>query len=237
MPEQTEKELAPPYVPFSTFQTALNYFKEHGVPGKIDRSSLPTFSGVNQGQLLGAFRFFGMINEDFTPAATLELMVADEGDRKAVLCDLLKEKCPAVFTIGLDKASPSQFDSAMAQFAVTGTTLEKAKSFFLRAAEFAEIPLSAHLTRKRSRKTNGGQSRRTRAPRQPAEQPTSRAMRPNGVIPRYQKTVRLPEVGGDFTISGNFNFWDLSGRERTLVNKIIDELQEFEAETEKAGAK
>ena len=46
------------------------------------------------------------------------------------------------------------------------------------------------------------------------------------------KTVELPDVGGRLTVSGTFNFFDLSGTERELVFGIIDKMKEFEKGSE-----
>lgn len=41
------------------------------------------------------------------------------------------------------------------------------------------------------------------------------------------RTVQLPRAGGSLTLSGDFNPFELSGDERTLVYDIIDKMNEF----------
>ena len=231
----------PPYVPFPTFQSALDYLQENGVPGKVDRSALPTYSGISQGQLLGTFRFLGLIDGEFTPQPldqpTLKLL-ADSGKRKAILAELLKSKYPDVFAIGLESASPSQFNSATSSLKATGTTLEKARTFFLKAAEFAGITISPHLTRRKPRRAKKSVESSRRSPQPdtiPNPQPEESSGGNGGSPHQYEKTVRLPDAKGTVTLSGTFNPFELIGRERDLVNKIVDDLMAFENEMERAG--
>ena len=51
------------------------------------------------------------------------------------------------------------------------------------------------------------------------------------------KVIELPQAGGNLTLSGTFNPFELVGSERDLVYSIIDRMQEFEAATEKATTK
>lgn len=237
MAEESAK-LAAPYVPFSTFQTALNFLKSHGVPTRVDRSALPELSGVAQGQVLGAFQFLGLIDEKGTPKDLASLAV-DDAKVKPVLAEVLKRSYAEVFATGLDNASPSEFHAAMQNYKVTGATLTRAKSFFLKAAQFAEVSLSRHLTRKTRggarRRTNGAtRKRRTSGTKQSASDTTV------GKKPRTpdtaMKEIRLPVVGGTLTLSGTFNAFDLVGEERELIYDIVDKMNAYGNKTKEASA-
>ena len=233
--------LPPPYVPFPTFQSALDYLQENGVPGRVDRSALPTFNGISQGQLLGAFRFLGLINDEFTPQPveqpTLKQLV-DSGKRRDVLAELLKSRYPDVFAVGLETASPSQFTSATSSLKATGATLEKARTFFLKAAEFAEITISPHLTRRKPRRAKKTVESPRRPPRRdssPKPKPVESSHDKGAAALQYEKTIHLPDAKGTVTLSGTFNPFELVGRERDLVNKMVDDLTDFENEVKRAG--
>ncbi len=73
-----------PYVPFKTFLTALDAL-EAGLPNQLDRSVWPSYSGAIQGQLLGAFRFLGLMDEGNCPTPALGELVSKRGARRELL--------------------------------------------------------------------------------------------------------------------------------------------------------
>src|SRR5579872_2041867 len=123
-----------PYVPFKSFLTALDRLGQ-GHPPQIDGSFWHGFSGGLQRQMMAALRFFGLLGENGEVAPELTTL-AKAADRKLLICSMLKACYPAVFEIGLEHATVNQFNDALRQYNVTGTTLEKARSFFLQAARF-----------------------------------------------------------------------------------------------------
>ncbi len=235
MAEESAK-LAAPYVPFSTFQTALNFLRSHGVPTIVDRSALPELSGVAQGQVLRAFQFLSLIDANGKPEDLASLAV-DEDKRKPVLAEVLKRSYAEVFATVLDNASPSEFDAAMQKYKVSGDTLRRAKSFFLKSAHFAELPLSKHLTRK-TRSSTGRRGNSTARGRKVSakkkeigsEKPADQSQQGEAM-----KEISLPVVGGNLTLTGTFNALHLESEERGLIYKIVDLMTAYERKTEKAS--
>lgn len=236
MDDGVKKQLAPPYVPFSTFQTALSYLRTHSVPTKVDKSTFPEMSGTARGQVLGAFEFLGLIDKENNPQPPLHGLAVDESERKKPLAEVLRQAYPTVFAIGLKNASPSQFNEAMSAFSVTGATLTRAKSFFLKAAQFAEIPLSSHLTRKTRARANGTPRKRKQkvVKTTEVEKPPSPPGSPDSGTD--VKQIRLPQVGGQLTLSGTFNAFQLVGEERELIYQIVDLMTAYEEKTKEASA-
>ena len=144
------KQVAPPYTSFQTVKTAVGMFKEHGLPGQIDRSVLGNFSGAVQGQLLPALRFLGLISDDsHVPTAALKRLVDVSGTDgwSSELADILKAAYAPIFTLKLDTASPAQFNDKFKTSypSVEGDTLRKSVTFFLNAVREAGIPVSAYV--------------------------------------------------------------------------------------------
>jgi hypothetical protein len=217
-----------PYLPFKTFLGTLDALDSHGMPNKIDRSVFPSQSGVMQGQIITTLRFFDLIDPHGTPSATLEKLAADKENRKELLKPLINKHYREVINLGLTKASPSQLDEAFDNYGVTGDTKKKAKSFFIKAAQFIGLPLSALLTRK-TRNASGTRRRRT-TPRVQDEEnggggdDNSRQQRtPTGTT----KTIQL-RSGGELTLSLSVNLFDLEGDERNFVFSLIDQIQDYE---------
>ena len=81
---ENSKTFTVAYAPFKTFLSAIEVL-EQGVPDNINRTVWPSYSGVMISQVLGAFRFLGLINQDGTPTENLHVLVSDADNRKATL--------------------------------------------------------------------------------------------------------------------------------------------------------
>lgn len=239
---ESDKDINPAYLPFATFQSALQNLRDHGLPNRIDKSAFGTRSGADQHQIMGAFRFLGLINsndETQEPLQTLHDAQANSQLEKDLLAGLLKVSYAQVFAkVDLKSATPAQLEEAIADFGVKGSTKTRAVRFFIKAAEYCNITLSGRLTHgARSRPQavspttatpNGTVTpkrvRRSRRQAQPnldqqyARLPQEAAM----------KTIKLPMANGTLTLSGSFNPFELVGEERKLVYGIIDSLNEYE---------
>ncbi len=227
--------VAVPYVPFSTFLTALDYLKSHGTPGKIDSSVFPTFSGGMVSHLLITLRFLRVIDHQGTPQAVLTQLIDDKIRREA-LARILPHAYAALFQrVDLAKASPSQLDEALREQNVHGATHRKAKAFLIKSAQYAGLAISKHLT-KRTRSTGPRSNGTSGKARQIPDHKTkflAVAELPSEV--RYSKTVKLPQAGGTLTLSGDFHPLALLGQEREFVYRLVDLIAEFEGKKETAS--
>lgn len=199
-----------PYVPFRTFLTALETL-ERGFPNQLDRSLWPSYSGAIRGQLLGALRFLGLMDEGNCPTAELRELVTKKDGRRALLRRLLEKHYAPLVALDLGRTSPHQLDEAMRQYGLSGATHKKAISFFLQAAQYAGLPLSV-LLRAKTRGSGGGPRRH----REPAAE-----------APAVTKTVRL-KSGGTLTLTALVDFFSLSAGDRQFVFELIDKLQSYE---------
>ncbi|HXN48681.1 MAG TPA: hypothetical protein VN893_18665, partial [Bryobacteraceae bacterium] len=136
-----------PYVPFKTFLTAVDAL-EAGLPNQLDRSVWPSYSGAIQGQLLGAFRFLGLMDEGNCPTPALADLVSKRAARRELMRGLIERHYRPLVALDLTRTSPRQLDDAMRQYGLSGATHKKALSFFLQAAQFAGMPLSVLLKAK-----------------------------------------------------------------------------------------
>jgi len=203
-----------PYVPFKTFLTALDAL-EAGLPNQLDRSVWPSYSGAIQGQLLGAFRFLGLMDEGNCPTPALADLVSKRGTRRELLRGLIERHYRTLVGLDLTRTSPRQLDEAMRQYGLSGATHKKALSFFLQAAQFAGMPLSVLLKAKTRTAAFGHKRAATVAA---AETPGA----------ALSKTVRL-RSGGTLTVAASLDLFSLAGEDRKLVFDLIDRLQEYES--------
>lgn len=195
VPEIVRKYPAP-YVPFSTFETALDKLGAlPTLPPRIDHTVFPSMGGVAKGQVIGAFKFFKLIDNDGIPDPSLKELAKNKEHRKTAIRELLKRHYPNISENDLAGASPGQLDSKLADktYNISGETKQKARSFLIKAAEFAGLPISTLLKAKGPR---GPRPRRARnaAPRQNNNnaQTQNNGQPPADEPPRDPKAIRMP---------------------------------------------
>jgi hypothetical protein len=165
------KRQAPPYIAYQTLKTLVGNMKQHGVPGRIDRSVLGNFSGAVGGQLMTALKFLDLTDKDGHPSPLLARLVEAYGseDWGPKLAEILKRAFAPVFQLNLETATAGQFNERFAQsFEGEGDTLRKAITFFVNAVRDAQIPISVYIlknkkpravpTKKRSPRATGKSS-------------------------------------------------------------------------------
>jgi hypothetical protein len=245
-------ELVAPYLAFTTFQSAIDNLRTHGLPDPIDRTTWDSRSGTDQVQIIGAFKFLGLIAEGDHPTEALRNLTSAAANsliEKQILSELLRTHYGKVFDLDLKVATPGHLEEAIGSYNVSGATRDRAVRFFLKAASHCGTELSSRLTRNlRSRTSTSAPSGNTGEngagtegvpPQTPVRQRKRKRTAATGIAPvtgtneiptgNAMKTVSLPNVQGTLTISGTFNAFGLSGEERKLVYDIIDMMNAFEA--------
>jgi len=152
----------PPYVSFPTLKTLLKSFQEHGPPGRVDRTVLPTFSGSVAGQLIPALRFLGLIDPANHPTDLLRALVSDYGTDAwpSSLKMVLESAYTPLDKLNLQTASPSQFDEAFTKaYPGAENVVRKCKTFYLAAATEAKIPISPFILRNKKPRSTPAKKR------------------------------------------------------------------------------
>jgi hypothetical protein len=226
-----EQGITPPYVSFATFLTATDSLKEL-LSDSLDRTMFPSFSGGAYSQLLVAMRFLRFVNvEDGETLVTADLdrfVHADEGSRKIMLREILSRAYPDIMGCDLTRLSPKQLDDLMGNLGVTGTTKRKAVAFFLAAAQYADVPLSPLLTRKRRAVTTTAAKRNRRSiPRRPTA-PELVGSHPPVSIERNTggdtAVFTLPS-GATISVSVSQSLMSLPKRDRDIVGTLLDKIE------------
>lgn len=147
MTTQDQTSTVPPYVPYRTFQTFLEFLLDEGIPGRIDKTVWgPRFSGSSGTQLMTALKVLTLVDADGHPSHELEDLVHAEGDdRRALLRRILERFYVPVFELDLARASKGQFHEAFRSFGTKEGVLTKCEAFFIRAAQAAGIELSKRI--------------------------------------------------------------------------------------------
>ncbi len=211
------------YVPFTTFLSAVDAL-ERGIHHRIDASVWPTYSKATRSQLLGTFKFLGLVDKAGKPTVSLKALVQNKTNRKAVLRKILETSYSRIVALDLTKTSPKQFDEAMREYGMRGATHKKVISFFLRAANYSELPMSPLLGRKIR---GGGPRKRGRIGNpNPSESPGARLF-PNSEPQRTSKTIAL-RSGGSLTLNIEGSFVEMATGDRKFISDLIDKLQDYE---------
>ena len=110
-----------------------------------------SYSNALRGQIIGALRFFDLIDEKgaYKGDQLEELAVQKSvSSRKTILKPLLRSKYAEVMKLDLKRITPSQLDEAFTEYGISGDTKKKAKTFFIKAVQFADLDLSPRITRR-----------------------------------------------------------------------------------------
>jgi hypothetical protein len=231
-----EKQLAPPYVSFKTFESLIDALS-HGVPTHIDRSVMPSFAGGVQAQLLLALRFLGLTDENGETKATLQALAEQKDDRQRIMGELLRERYAPIFSaLDLMRTTPMQLEDAFRKFGISGETLDKSVRFFLSAVESAGISVSPLLkARKRnvapkSRRGNGARNNGTLEFADTSED--DGPSEPPAPLAPIGESISVPlKSGGTCTFSASTSFIKMSKEDRSFVFDIIDRLRAYEEST------
>jgi hypothetical protein len=156
---ESSNGFVPPYISFSQLENVLERMRNEGVPARVDRSYLGSWSGSAQGQFLKAARSLDLLDGIGRPTDVLKRLVREPDARPQIIGDLLREKYPEAIALGQD-ATQAQLDEVFRNYpGISGSTTRKAITFFLHAAKFSGIPVSPFF--KAARASSGGGVRRT----------------------------------------------------------------------------
>jgi hypothetical protein len=228
MPEDVGKQSAP-YLPFRTFLGALEALN-HGVPPLIDRSIWRTQPGGVQGQIMGALRFFSLIDDGNRPTENLRRLIDKPEHREKAVRALLEWSYADLIKGDLTKMTAKMLEDGMEQYGVSGETKKKAVTFFLQAAKFADLAISPYL-QSQIRATPG-----TRRKRRKDEEANESAPTPAPTVARLgeTETVQL-KSGGSVSVTVSINPFSLEQADRAFVFDLIDKLKSYGKGDGKAG--
>ncbi len=243
--EKEQTQLAA-YLPFNTFLTGLDHLAAISIPNKIETSTFPSMSNHNKAQMMSALRFFDLIDKDGTPKPALDDLAHKKDQRKELMRGLIETHYPDIVALNFSKMTPSQLETALAgnRYNVTGDTRKKAKTFLLKAAQYAGYNPHYLLTKITRTRKKGAAKQTTAASGKGAQADANgnadtdappsppRQDEPEGT----KKTIQLRR-GGSLTLSLAVNILELKGEDRAFVFELIDRLEEYEQKTAELSKK
>jgi hypothetical protein len=174
--DNSDTEFVPPYISFGQLENVFERMANEGVPARIDRSYLGSWSGSMQGHFLKATASLGLRDEHGRPTELLKQFVSEPDNRPALMAGVLNEKYSEAMALG-QNATQQELEDVFRNYAgISGTTTRKAVTFYLNATKYAGVPTSPFFKAPRpapsSKASRNGRSRARRAASQPEESPT-----------------------------------------------------------------
>jgi hypothetical protein len=231
MENDERPSFTPPYnIPWSTFLRFIEGLDTDSLPPKIDRTYLARLSGNAQTYLMAALRAFGLTGPDNEVTPALKELAQNTEDRPGLIADLLRKHYPELVQLGEANATSGQLDDAFRKFRLGGNTLRKATTFYIHAAQYADIPTSPHwnvrppgtgrpsTTARRSRPKAGSG----------APAPSTRAL-PVGDT----RGIKL-RSGVQVTLTLSAPLLSLPREDRKFVLTIIESMEDYESQSPEA---
>ena len=163
----------PPWGGFQTFWNLILQMHEHRpVPQVLDRAVMGNRGGSARTELYVALRFFGLMDGDKKPTPDLLELVEDPTPEK--FRGIVEDRYQQVISLNLATATPSQVGDRLAEIGSTPSTVGRARTFFLKAAELVGIEVGKTLLTAPSppRKRTTRKARKNNAQPEPPATPT-----------------------------------------------------------------
>jgi hypothetical protein len=146
MQTEDKGKVSPPYISFLTFNNMITWLETEGVPVKFDRSFWGKKYGGTLGlQLMAGLRFLGLLKGDYTQTLLGDIVNTKSDDRKKLLAKMIQQAYSAVDFSQLPGATPNMLKEWFSKYNLDGSTDRKARSFFVNACKYYDVPISNSL--------------------------------------------------------------------------------------------
>lgn len=221
-------ELSPPYVSWATFLGLVEKMEQEGPPPKIDRSYLVGMSGGYQTQVMTALRSLGLIDSEGVVQPRLARMATHPEERKEIVRQVFEERYPDAVRLGMERATQGQLENGFRDKGLSADPMRKAIGFYLNGADYAGITLSPYFKKRKQGVPSGP---RKRGPRKKTTEDKK-------IDEEQEKTGKATgdsfyavtlDSGGTLTLSLSVDVLRMTPRDRELVFRLTDQMQEFES--------
>ena len=131
------------YIPWARILKLIEQL-ETDCPPRIDRTVL-TGSNQVRYQTLKALTSLGLIDAKGLLTDTFRGLIDAKDDRVVIVRRIIERSYPEAVELAAKNGTQLQLEEIFRKYGVSGSTARKAISFFLKAAEYAEIPMSPHF--------------------------------------------------------------------------------------------
>lgn len=182
----------PPYATWTSFVSFLNKLRDTTVPSRIDASVFGNASGSLSYSIIATLKFLKLIDANGVPSEAMNKLVnSSDEDRKPLIAKLVRENYPSFFSSEIDitRATAGQFDEHIRRtYDSSGSTVDKIAGFFIAAATFAGIELSA-LIKGRKQVATSATARQSKKQRKAGDEGTGERDPPPPLTPTEGKAL------------------------------------------------
>lgn len=141
--DQEVARWTPPYISWAILARLIERL-ETNPPPRIDRTIL-TGSNQTRSQTILALKALELIDSEGALTEPFTTLIAAGDSRPAMVHSLLKRFYKGPVRLGRVNGTQQQLEEEFRDYGVSGSTVRKAISFFLKAAEYAGLQTSPHF--------------------------------------------------------------------------------------------
>ncbi len=141
--DQESTSWTPPYISWRLLIQLVERL-EGNPPPRIDTTILAG-SNPTRAQTKLALKSLELIDQEGALTESFTTLIEAGGNRPVVVRSLLERFYPGPVKLGRVNGTQQQLEEEFRGYGVSGSTVRKAISFFLKAAEYAELPTSPHF--------------------------------------------------------------------------------------------
>lgn len=229
---ENKAKTSPPYIPFLTFTNMITWLETEGVPVKLDRSFWGKKYGGSLGlQVMAGLRFLGLLKGDYTQPLLGEIVNVKADDRKKLLANMIQQAYSVVDFAQLSGATPNMLKEWFAQYNLDGSTDRKARSFFINACKFYDVPISNILKKAARAKQTGGIVREKKGEKAEKDKTISenKGKRSKLNTPPPPPSSELQDLykivlgdGCELKLCSNKVFFELEKVDRELIESLVE---------------
>ena len=156
-----QSKVAPPYMSYGVFQSAIDTLAESTVPtGALDRRVLDNLSGADHGALISGLRFLGYVDEERRATESFRKLVTaskEPGNFQALLMEVTSKYDPIIGGLDVEFGTAAQLEKAFRDYGVPqGQMLTKTIRFYIKLLQQVGVKVSPHITKPKPRVARNG---------------------------------------------------------------------------------
>jgi hypothetical protein len=153
-PSPTEK-VTPAYTPYPSLESFLGKLKASGVtPNPIDKGLMHGMSGALQSHMMVALRFLQLIGPNGETTPELEMLVDSHGTagfKPALGAVIERAYKPVLGDLNIKTTTARALRERFKETSdIEGATIDKALRFYIKAMKTAGLPMSAHVSARKT---------------------------------------------------------------------------------------
>jgi hypothetical protein len=156
-----QSRIAPPYMSYGVFKSAIDTLAESTVPtGPLDRRVLDNLSGADHGALISGLRFLGYVDDERRATESYRKLVSSAKEPakfSEFLMEALVKYDSIIGDLSVESGTAAELEKAFRDYGVPqGQMLTKTIRFYVKALQEVGVTVSPHITKPKPRTPRNG---------------------------------------------------------------------------------